>query len=344
MGAFTGHTVLSNLAIIVAETLDSYGLDGQKIVEGVGVDYEDAKNPDTRISFEINQTMWEAASEASGDPCFGIVAAERFNPSLLHGLGFSWMASSSLREAFGRMIRFQKLINSAAGSHAVDLGDSVKMITSLNIPGYEHPHSYAVSMLAGMLRLCRLTAGVDTNPVSVSLRMAKPDSYQKMDDFFQCHVEFEDEHNAMVFSKSTLVKPISIANPKLARLNDQIVVDYLASFDQQSLALQAKSKIVSRLPSGRPNQTEIASSLNMSLRNFQRKLKLEGTSFRELVDEIRKNLAVEFIKDQNRSIGAISYNLGFTEPANFTRSFKSWTGKSPKQYRQWLKESATKSS
>ncbi|MBX2869487.1 MAG: AraC family transcriptional regulator [Acidiferrobacterales bacterium] len=343
MGAFTGHTVLSNLAIIVAETLDTYGLDGRKIVESVGVDYEDAKDPDTRISFEVNQAMWEVAAKESDDPCFGIVAAEIFNPSLLHGLGFSWMASSSLREAFGRMIRFQKLINSAAGSHAIDLGDAVKMVTSLNIPGYEHPDSYALSVLAGMLRLCRLTAGGDTNPLSVSLRMPRPESIERIEQFFQCPVEFDSDANAMVFSKAILVKPISIANPKLARLNDQIVADYLASFDQQSLALQAKSKIVSRLPSGRPNQTEIASSLNMSLRNFQRKLKLEGTSFRELVDEIRKSLAVEFIKDQNRSIGAISYNLGFTEPANFTRSFKSWTGKSPKQYRQWLKEGGAKS-
>ncbi len=338
MEAFAGHTVLSNIAIIVVDALDNYGLDGRSIVESAGVDYGIIEDPDARFSVEINHRMWELATEKTGDPAFGIAAAEHFNPGLLHGLGFSWMASNNLKEAFTRMIRFQKLISSAGGAHTVDLGDSVRLVAAMSIPGYEHPHSYALSILAGVMRMCRLTAGTETRPESVCLRVEEQGDCERIRQFFDCPVQFAAETNSLVFSKALLNKPLSLANPKVARLNDQIVVDYLARFDQQSLALQAQSKIVAKLPSGRPNQAEIAQSLNMSLRNFQRKLKLEGTSFREIVDHIRRNLAIEFIKDQSRSIGAISYNLGFTEPANFTRSFKNWTGKSPKEYRQSLNE------
>lgn len=338
MEAFAGHTVLSNIAIIVADALDTYGLNGKSIIESAGVKLEKIEDPDTRFSVEINYRMWELATEKTGDPAFGIAAAEHFNPGMLHGLGFSWMASSTLKEAFVRMIRFQKLISSAGGAHTVDLGSSVRLVAATSIPGYEHPHSYALSILAGITRMCRLTAGAETRPESVTLRIEEEGDCERIYEFFGCPVEFGADTNSLIFSKALLNKPLSLANPKVARLNDQIVVDYLARFDQQSLALQAQSKIVAKLPSGRPNQAEIALSLNMSLRNFQRKLKLEGTSFREIVDHIRRNLAIEFIKDQSRSIGAISYNLGFTEPANFTRSFKSWTGQSPKEYRQALKE------
>lgn len=334
MEALTGHTVLSNVALIVAETLNNYGLDGRSIVESVGVDYEDAMDPDTRISFEVNQRMWQLATEKSEDPCFGIQAAESFNPSLLHGLGFAWMASGSLQEAFSRVMRFQKLINSAAGFQVENTGEDITMIAGLTIPGYEHEDSYVLAMLAGMVRMSRLTAGTEVSPTKVTFRARAPSCADRIERFFGCSVRFDEPRNSISFSKELISKPLSVANPRLAKLNDQIVIDYLARFDQQSLTLQAKSRIIARLPAGRPKQAEIASSLNMSLRNFQRKLKMEGTSFRELVDEIRKSLAIEFIKDHSRSIGAISYHLGFTEPANFTRSFKSWTGMSPKQYRQ----------
>jgi len=334
MEAGIRHTVLSNLSIIVARALEQYGLNGREIVESAGIDYEFAMDPDTRISYEAADRMWQIATEKSADPCFGIEVAAGFNPSLLHGLGFSWMASGSLKEGFARVLRFQKLINTGANFHAIETDDHLKIIFDLNIPGRAHHPTYTLSLLAGVVRMSRLTAGQDIDPVAVSMRQKAPVCVERIRQFFRCPLTFESDENTVTFDRALIEKPILSANAKLAQINDQIVIDYLTRYDQQSLVAQVQAKIIERLPAGRPNQTAIARSMNMSLRNFQRKLKLEGTSFRELVDTIRKDLAIQFIRDYSRSIGAISYNLGFTEPANFTRSFKAWTGVSPKQFRQ----------
>ena len=336
METATRHTVLSNLAVIVADALDGYGKDGRALMESLGINYDFACDPDTRIPYEQNHALWERAAEQSEDPCFGIRVAERFNPTLLHGLGFSWMASSSLKEAFGRVLRFQKLINTGADFQARLDDDELVITSELAVPGYRHPPAYVMSMLAAVVRMSRLTAGQSVNPVRVTFTQREPLDSTSIREFFRCPVLFGQDANTITFSREVIEQPIPTANPKLARVNDQIVMEYLARYDQQSLVARAQTKVIERLPSGRPNQVEIAKSLNMSLRNFQRKLKQEGTSFRELVDGIRKDLAIEFIRDRQRSIGAISYNLGFTEPANFTRSFKSWTGMSPKQYREKL--------
>ncbi|MGI9318626.1 MAG: AraC family transcriptional regulator [bacterium] len=333
----TRHTVLSNLVLIVAGALEQYGLDGRRFVEGLGIDYAMACDPDTRIPYELSYRLWDEAACASKDPCFGIMVAECFNPSLLHGLGFSWMASGSLQEAFARVLRFQKLINTGANFYAEDTQADTTIVADLAIPGHTHHPVYALSMLAGIVRMCRLTAGNDICPTRVTLIQEQPEQSDRIVQFFRSPVEFGANRNSISFSKSTTETPILSANPRLARINDQIVIDYLARYDQQSLVAKVQAKIIERLPSGRPNQVEVARMLNMSLRNFQRKLKQEGTSFRELVDTIRKDLAIQFIKEQDRSISAISYSLGFTEPANFTRSFKTWTGMSPKQFRQKLK-------
>lgn len=334
METISRYTVLSSLAVIVADTLDKYGLDGPALINSVGIDYQEACDPDTRIPYDQAHKMWEMAAEKSGDPCFGIEVAKHFNPALLHGLGFSWMASSSLKDAFNRVIRFQKLINTGSNFQARVAGDQLMVTVELAIPGYQYPPACALSLLAGIVRLCRMTVGGKVDPSMVTFTQHEPLESKCITDFFASPVAFDGASNSMSFNRTTIEQSLPGSNPKLARINDQIIIDYLGRYDQQSLLARAQSKIIEKLPSGRPSQAEVARSLNMSLRNFQRKLKQEGTSFRELVDTIRKDLAIEFISDQQRSIGAISYNLGFTEPANFTRSFKAWTGMSPKQYRQ----------
>jgi len=329
--------VLSNLAIIVARALEQYGLNGREIVESAGIDCQFAMDPDTRISYDSADRMWQIATEKSGDPCFGIEVADGFNPTLLHGLGFSWMASGSLKEAFGRVLRFQKLINTGANFSAEETEHHVKIFFNSNVPNRAHHPTYIMSLIAGVVRMSRLTAGREISPVSVCMQQLEPVGSERIREFFRCPVEFGCSENSITFDRELIEQPILSANAKLAQVNDQIVVDYLTRHDQQSLVTQVQARIIERLPAGRPNQAVIAKSMNMSLRNFQRKLKLEGTSFRELVDTVRKDLAIQFIRDYSRSIGAISYNLGFTEPANFTRSFKAWTGVSPKQFRQAIK-------
>lgn len=337
MDSASRHTVLSNLAIIVAEALDYYGLDGRSLIEDVGIDYDAALDPDARIPWETAYRMWQMARDASGDPCFGLVVAERFNPSLLHGLGFAWMASGTLGEAFGRVLRFQKLLSTAADMRAVPDGDEIQLEARLTISGRSHHPAYALSMLAGVVRLCRLTAGHEICPVRAYLKEDRPDCAPRVEAFFGCPVDYGAGFNGLRFTRETLEKEVLTSNPRVARVNDQIVIEYLERMDRDNLVARAKRKIIERLPTGRPRQDEVAADLHMSLRNFQRKLRLEGTGFRELVDEIRKDLALRFIRDPSRPIGAISYSLGYTEPANFTRSFRGWTGMSPREYRESLK-------
>jgi AraC-like DNA-binding protein len=75
------------------------------------------------------------------------------------------------------------------------------------------------------------------------------------------------------------------------------------------------------------------SQMNMSTRNLQRRLHQEGASFKMLLEKTRKDLSHQYIKNSNLSINEITFMLGFSEPANFTRAFKRWTDHSPSEYR-----------
>ena len=92
------------------------------------------------------------------------------------------------------------------------------------------------------------------------------------------------------------------------------------------------------MPDGPPNQKQIAQALHVSNRTLQRKLKDEGTSFVDLLQDTRLQLAQKYLAQPGRSVVEITYMLGFSEPSTFSRAFKRWTGQAPADYRQSLQE------
>ncbi len=119
-------------------------------------------------------------------------------------------------------------------------------------------------------------------------------------------------------------------------MSDQVVIDYLKQFDKKNITMQVRARIIEELNNGVPNQEKIASSLNMSLRNLQRKLKEEDTSFKKILDETRSELSRQYLRGSDRSIIEVGFLLGFSEPSNFARAFRRWTGVSPHEYRETI--------
>lgn len=137
----------------------------------------------------------------------------------------------------------------------------------------------------------------------------------------------------MTFVKSDILDRLITSNPALARVNDEQVESYLASFEDISTSRDVVGKIVERLQDGPPNQKQVAEALNVSNRTLQRKLKDEGTSFIDLLQDTRLQLAEKYLSQPQRSIVEIAYLLGFSEPSTFSRAFKRWTGQAPADYR-----------
>ena len=130
----------------------------------------------------------------------------------------------------------------------------------------------------------------------------------------------------------TLDEPLPMANPELARASDQVIIDYLRRHDDSDIINKVRACIIDWLPSGTPSQETIARTLNTSPRTLQRKLRAHGKSFSELLDSIRRELAQQYLSRHGRSASEVAYLLGFTEPGNFARSFKRWTGQTPSQF------------
>jgi len=325
-------TTLGSVAGLIATTLRACGCDPEPLFVAAGLDSDRITDPNARFPMPRMQKLWKLAVEATGDPCLGLAAARQFQPALLHGLGLAWLVSDTLLDAFGRLVRYARLINSALLFRLEEHPDSIDLIAVLpeSLP-QDFEYAAADLGIAAFLRMCQITAGHPMLPRHVTLQRPQPYCLAQFADMFG--VSIGAPVNRLCFDRDLLTRHLASANPELARINDQVVMDYLARFDRDSIAMQVRSKIIHQLPDGIPKQETIADTLHVSLRSLQRKLKEEDTNFKYLLEETRRQLALQYLRDSRRSIGEITYLLGFTEPSNFTRAFKRWTGKSPVQYR-----------
>jgi AraC-like DNA-binding protein len=327
-------TTHAGIAMTMARTLQSYGVDVGSLFESVGLSSEVLPGADQRIESVRLQQLWRAAEEITGDSAFGIRFAENMHPGALQGLGFSWVASNTLYEAFIRLVRYYRVI-ATAGEIVLEDEPTTETVTLIYETPGEVGDAATVSLdaaLAVFVQLCRFTKDPSFGPTNVSLRRAPPADQEPFDQFFRCPVIYSSDRDALVFDRLTLDESLPMGNPELARANDQVIVEYLKRHDRSDISNQVRACIIECLPSGSPSQATVAESLHMSVRSLQRKLGEQEQTFSGLLESIRRELAEQYLTGPRHTIAEVAYLLGYSEPGNFTRSFKRWSGKTPQQF------------
>jgi AraC-like DNA-binding protein len=304
-----------------------------------GLDHSRLRDPGARFSSTAVIRLWGLAEEVTRDPCFGLTVASLWHPTTLHALGYSWFASNNLEEAYERLGRYARFINTAANGvmQVEKSAESYCLILDTSRLKLA-PTAVAVDAGLGMiLNMSRGAYGENFRPIRVSLQHEAPKAakyVKRFNDLFGAPVAFGQPENALWLDPGMVTESLATANPELVRVNDQIVTDYLAQLDRNDVTMRVKSKLIERLPSGQVSEEGIASSINVSQRSLQRKLKQQGVSFTRLLENTRRELSMQYVRNPQHSLNEVAFLLGFAEPSNFSRAFKRWYGRSPSQFRQ----------
>ncbi len=327
-------TSLASSAQVVWRIIESYGLDGDALFAQAGLDPSKRLDPRARYAEAKINRLWALALEHSGDPCIGLKAVEFWHPSNLHALGYAWLASATLKDGFERIARYVRIITDTEKLELRDEGAHYRVHIVIPEGAQRATEQDYDSVLAVLIDMCRVSYGPDLNPLRLELQRSKPPCAKRYADLFRCDVYFSADTNALLFDKDQLEAPLPSANIEIALHNDRLVANYIAGLDKSDIVLQVQKKMIEMMPSGQVYEAGIAKALNMSVRNLQRRLGHEGATFRSLLEATRRELAHEFVRDEDMPLNEITYRLGFSEPANFSRAFKRWTGFSPSQYRR----------
>ena len=324
-------TTLVSVASVLGKVLQHYGLEPESIAREAGINTDDISRSQDRLEVSKLQKVWQIALVRTRDECFGLTYAKYIQPAALYGLGLSWIASESLKDAINRLLRFQHAISTALDLKLTQSGNMYFIEINSRL---KRPVSVSGdAAIATIYQMCRITFGPDIKPLEVSIAHARPKCSDEFDAFFGVPVKFDADTTRLCFDGDMFESSLASSNPELARINDQVVTEYLQKFDKKNIVAQVRAEIIKQLTNGVPRQEKIAHSLHLSLRNLQRKLKEEGVSYKELLDQIRSELSKQYLRGTDRSIIEVGFLLGFNEPSNFARAFRRWTGRSPQEYR-----------
>ncbi len=327
--------IIAGWTIAVAQALDARGLDSKAIFASAGLDLVAARKPTARFPAAAMSRVYELAQTETDDPSFGLSIAEFVHPTSLHALGFSLLASSTLDSFCRRVVRYFRLVTTNAECQMERTATEYRLVMVPTIDREQYCPQDA--WMATMVRFIREIYQPDFAPLSVCLCRPRPrQKIQRFEKFFRTTVHYGCDANRLVLDLSDINVELPAGNAELARQNDEVVMTLLARMDRDDIVARVRALFVELLPSGECDKEKVAAQLNMSERSLQGKLAVRNTSYRNLLNETRQELAIQYIRQGLHSVSEVTYLLGFADISSFSRAFRTWVGVSPSEYRDRL--------
>ncbi|MDX1692735.1 MAG: AraC family transcriptional regulator, partial [Ketobacteraceae bacterium] len=247
-------------------------------------------------------------------------------------LGYIMSSCNTLAEAIQCQQRYQQLVGSIGRIEVAVNGPYIRLLYVTE----EDPIPPLVEeAVAGWIAYGRWVTGLHKSPQQVFFKHDAPENPGAFERYFDCPVHFSADINGLEFPFTFLGIPL--------KQPDETHKDWLFDVAENRLSqlrntpeflIQARKYIAGQLPKNVPELTAVASHLQMNSRSFQRTLKKENLTFKQLLEQVRIDLAKRFLQHSRYSIIEITFLLGFSEQSAFTRAFKRAVGVSPGEYRK----------
>jgi AraC-like DNA-binding protein len=317
---------------LVVEALEAVGADVGGLLTAFGLERAALENVDARLPASLDLALWAEAPRLSGDECFGLHAAERVRPGSFDILGYTLRTSPTIGGAFERLVRYNRLLHDQSEMRLTAQGEDARLSFQLFPEGT--PRQQAEFSLAVFLLFTREASGFDVVPHAVEFSHAKPKDVSEHRRIFRGPLHFRRPRPALVLSRSVLDLPLGQADPALLTVLEKRLHELISRLPPgEGLMERIRRLIAAQLCGGDPKVERIGRELGMSPRTLHRRLREAGTSFREVIDGLRQDLAVRYLAEERLAISEVAYLLGFSEASAFHRSFKRWTSQTPADYR-----------
>src|SRR5262245_51512491 len=309
---------LSRLAIA---RLEGAGVPVAPILRRVGLTPEVIDDPEERLSVRSQVALLDEAAIALKDDCIGFTLARDFDPRETGLLYYVMASSQTLGDAVKRVARYSQITNEAL---VVGYREENRLVINLSysgVPRHSERHQIEFFMFAG-LRICRMLTGQNLVPQYFSIAHYRSEGISEMARFVRTKVEFGADRDEFALKLEARELPLIHAD---THLNDPLLKYCEAAladrrYEQNQLRTSVEDAISSLLPHGRVLVDDVARSLGMSKRTLARRLSDEGLNFTEILQQLRRDLAVRYLDDRKLHISKIAWLLGFHEVSAFTHA------------------------
>ena len=271
-----------------------------------------------------------AVEDEAGDPNLPIligraISVEAFDPPL-----FAAICSRDLNQAAGRIAHHKRLIGPMR--LLVAQCENETTIESQWPPDLQPPASLAIGEIVFWVALVRLATRLEIQPVR-ALAPEPPTDVEAYREYLGIVIE-EGPRQSVTFSAEDASRPFLTANEPMWEFFEASLGRRLAELDETATTSdRVRGALLELLPAGRASVQDVSNAVGIPIRTLQRRLRAEESSFRSVLTETRKDLALHYLESSRLHVSEVSFLLGFESPNSFSRAFNSWTGESPRQAR-----------
>jgi len=329
------------MSLVRSGAIDGYeklvkrlGGNPNELLAEVGLSSAQLRHPNNYISYSLMAELLELSSRRLGEACFGLLMSQHQNSSVLGDLNISVFRQPTVREAIEEANRILYLHARGVYLDLETQGENCQLALTIAVKsslGLDQTLQLSVGQLANFIsELLQL----DSPGFPVMLRQPAPvmDS-SHVDSALLSRVRFNSSFDGLRFASAWLNRRPNFDEESLREHLRQ----YLATLQERypdNLRDQAKEIMGQLLSTGECSLEKIASTLDMQPRVLQLRLQEAGTNYGELLRETRLEMAEQHLRHRSLSVTDLALKLGYSETSIFSRSFKKWTGYSPRQWQQ----------
>ncbi len=291
---------------------------------------------EARIPYDDLIALWEGVMRVADEPAFPVRAGASSTAHDYDAVGFACMTQPTLGEAIAQVVRYSRAWTDRSEWRLERDARTVSVIFACPDPYRLGVRCATENILAELLNAGRKLTGVEYPAARVRFRHAAPRDVTAHEAFFGGPIEWSADRNELAIAAEAARIPLPKADSALAAYFDRHVQRLLQREPDapERIAGRARAFLLEEVKRGTPTLQTAAAHLHTSPRTLKRRLREEGTTFQDLLDAVRCDLAKRYLEEQRFALGEVSFLLGFSEPSAFHRAFKRWTGKTPLAYRQ----------
>ena len=293
----------------------------------------DAPSLNERLPVQRWGELLERAIALTGDAALPLHIAEELTPRHWGVFAYAAMSCKTLAEVVVILERYERLIDEVNDSRMVLLGDKAGLQW---LPRVTAPVPALMQLsLASWCVFARRYTGHAELVADVHFTFPAPDDIAPYQHIFGSAIAFSQPVTQLVFPLHYLQLPVTHHDAETHRI-------LLTQAQSQFEALNAEHRgqqrlrdaITRRLTNGGVTLEQLAEDLGLAPRTLQYQLEASGTSYRQLLDEVRTELACFYLRDPDMALVDVAFLLGYSEQSPFTKAFKRWTGETPGEYRK----------
>lgn len=333
------HNALGDISLLHVSVLlraaQAEGADTRQLEEQFRLNAPELASPDARISIPRFMRLGHAAITATGNPALGLRMGAVTRPVDAGIAGLAAETAGTMHQALATLVGYSLLTSqNSRGEPTIDAGRET--IRFYSIRPY-NPYNYFVvdSVLAAWTQLTRHMTGQYNVLERVRIEYPSRGLDEVFERWFRCPVEFGAHENSVQFRKDCWQQVPEQAHQGM---HDKLKAVCERELEQirkgWRVTDRVKHLITPLLPGTTPTLELLAMKLGTTPWTLQRQLVEEGTGFRQLLEDTRKQLAFDYLKETDRSLAEIAWLLGFANPPAFHKAYKRWHGASPGEHRK----------